>query len=174
MGPVSALPPVAVWPRVNACPSGLICKMGRQEPPQQRQATKSKIQEEAAGEKSKRLVGGLEVMGQARWLFGREREGRVRPRWTRLSRTHLEAAPGNPAKRLCRKQRKTLVSPRRPAAPSLAGGLVLGSRRGGSFMCFAPLSQASEQRGLSTLPRPRAATPENSHLGGSTEEHLVL
>lgn len=78
-------------------------------------------------------------MGQARWLFGREREGRVRPRWTRLSRTHLEAAPGNPAKRLCRKQTKNLVSPEGQPRASLAGGLVLGSgRRRGSFMCFAP------------------------------------
>ena len=69
-------------------------------------------------------------MGQARWLFGREREGRVRARWTRLSRTHLEAAPGNPAKHLCRKQRKTLVSPRRAGPGEREGG--------GSSMCFAP------------------------------------
>lgn len=65
MGSISALPPVAVWPPVNGCPSGLICKMGGggQEYTQQRQATGSKIQEEAAGQRSKRLVGGLEANG---------------------------------------------------------------------------------------------------------------
>lgn len=37
--------------------------MGGQEHTQQRQATRSKIQEEAAGQKSKRLVGRLEANG---------------------------------------------------------------------------------------------------------------
>ena len=51
--------------------------MGGQEHTQQRQATRSKIQEEAAGQKSKRLVGRLEANGTgqvALWPFWQREE----------------------------------------------------------------------------------------------------
>ena len=42
LGPIPALPPVAVWLRVNYCTSGLICKVGGGEHTQRRRATRSK------------------------------------------------------------------------------------------------------------------------------------
>lgn len=148
--------------------------MGRQEPTQQRQATKSKIQEEAAGQKSKRLVGGLEVYGTGQvslWKGeGRAGEATLDPTVTNTPRG---CSRESGKARLCRKQTKNLVSPRRPAPPVSRRWAGPGEREGeGVLHVLCPLTQATEQRGLSTLPRPRVATPENSHLCGSTEEHL--
>lgn len=175
MGPVSALPPVPVWPWVNDCPSGLICKMGRQEPTQQRQATKSKIQKEAAGQKSKRLVGGLEVYGTgqvALWKGeGRAGEATLDPTVTNTPR----GCSRESGKASLQKTNEKPGEPRRPAPRVSRRWAGPGEREAeGVLHVLCPLTQATEQRGLSTLPRPRVATPENSHLRGSTEEHLAF
>lgn len=97
LGPIPALPPVAVWPRVNYCTSGLICKVGGGEHTQRRKATRSKeakrkLQVKKAKDwlEAQRLTGGQVAL----W---RGEGGQVRRRRSPpgLSRTTPEAAPGN-------------------------------------------------------------------------------
>lgn len=123
LGPIPALPPVAVWPRVNYCTSGLICKVGGGEHTRQRKATRSKeAKRKLQVKKAKDWLEAQRLTGGQVALAGRGRTGEATLEPARIVENYppklLQGIMALlQAKASLQKLIKSLVSVRRPAPP---------------------------------------------------------